>query len=752
VGHSVHRPDSIAKVTGSAIYTDDLHFDDMLHARVKRAMIPAGIVESIDISAAEALPGVKAVLTAKDLFAEKVHGLVIKDWPVMVGVGEKVRYVGDAIAIVAAETRDIATEAINLIQVKIKPLPVVNSAVFAHKADAPQIHKSGNLLKHIKVRKGDMDSGFADADIVLEHTFFTNPNDHAFLEPECSIANPLENGRMEIYVGSQIPYADREQVASVLGLKEEQVRIIGQLIGGGFGGKEDIAGQVHAALLAQKTGQPVKLLFDRQESLIVHPKRHATQIKLKVGAKSDGQLTAVETELYGDTGAYASLGEKVMTRATTHASGPYEIPNVRADCYAMYTNNPPAGAFRGFGVLQSAFAVETMMDMLAEELKVDRIKLREMNALRVGSITNTGQLLDESVGLLECIEKVKTALYEKAGSDPFKPVYDQNDSNIVRSWGFAVAYKNTGLGGGAPDKAGAEIELLPDGVFEVRSASAELGQGLPTVLQLTAAEELGQGLDQVRVLLSDTDLTPDGGPTTASRQTYVTGNAVRHAAQAMRDLLTAELAERYDVNPEKITFVEGLAQIDRIQVPLADISKTLRADNIEPKVLYTYWAPETKPLGQGGKMHVAFSFAAQAVQVEVNLLSGEVKVPQVITANDVGFAINPLGLQGQIEGGAIMGIGHALTEEFVITDGQVITDRLARYRIPSIHYTPEITSFIVEHPTKDGPFGGKGVGEIVLIPTIPAITNAVYNAVGVRVDSLPVDQEKIRMAKVKQMV
>ncbi|MAT41989.1 MAG: aldehyde oxidoreductase [Anaerolineaceae bacterium] len=752
VGHSVYRPDSIAKVTGSAIYSDDLHFDGMLHARVKRAMIPAGIVESIDTSAAEALPGVKAVLTAKDLFAEKVHGLVIKDWPVMVGVGEKVRYVGDAIAIVAADTRDIATEAIKLIQVKIKPLPIVNSAVLAHKEDAPQIHESGNLLKHIKVRKGDMDSGFADADVVLEHTFFTNPNDHAFLEPECSIARPLENGRMEIYVGSQIPYADREQVASVLGLEEEQVRIIGQLIGGGFGGKEDIAGQVHAAMLAQKTGQPVKLLFDRQESLIVHPKRHATQIKLKVGAKSDGQLTAVETELYGDTGAYASLGEKVMTRATTHASGPYEIPNVKADCYAMYTNNPPAGAFRGFGVLQSAFAVETMMDMLAEELKVDLIKLREMNALRVGSVTNTGQLLDESVGLLECIEKVKTALYEKAGSDPFKPVFDQNDPNIVRSWGFAVAYKNTGLGGGAPDKAGAEIELLPDGVFEVRSASAELGQGLPTVLQLTAAEELGQGVDQVRVLLSDTDLTPDGGPTTASRQTYVTGNAVRHAAQAMRDLLTAELAERYDVNPEKITFIEGLAQIDRIQVPLADISKTLRADKVEPKVLYTYWAPETKPLGQGGKMHVAFSFAAQAVQVEVNLLSGEVKVPQVITANDVGFAINPLGLQGQIEGGAIMGIGHALTEDFVITDGQVITDRLARYRIPSIHYTPKITSFIVEHPTKDGPFGGKGVGEIVLIPTIPAITNAVYNAVGVRVDSLPVDQEKIRMAKVKQMV
>ncbi len=746
VGQSHIRPDAVAKVTGKALYSDDIHFEGMLHARVKRAMIPSGMVKKIDISKALALPGVEAVVTAADLSAGKLHGLVIKDWPVLVGLGEKVRYVGDALAIVAANSRDIASEALDLIEVEVEPLPVVNNAVFSKDETAPLIHEKGNMLKHIKVRKGDVGEGFKDAELILEHTFHTIPNDHAFIEPECSVARPLPDGRMEIYVGSQIPYADREQVAAVLGVAEDQVRILGQLIGGGFGGKEDIAGQIHAALLAQKTGKPVKLLFDRHESLIVHPKRHATQIKVILGAKKDGTITAVETELYGDTGAYASLGEKVMTRATTHSSGPYEVPNVKIDCYAMYTNNPPAGAFRGFGVLQSAFAVESMMDMMAEKLDIDPVVLREKNALRVGSVTNTGQLLDESVGLLECIEKVKTAMVEKAGPEPFKAETDPEDPHLVRSWGFAVAYKNTGLGGGAPDKAGAEVELLPDGIFEVRTASAELGQGLPTVLQLTAAEELGQGTDQVRVLLSDTDLTPDGGPTTASRQTFVTGNAVRHAAQAMRELLVSELAERFDVNPEKIKFVEGLAQIDRKEVPLAEISRMLRADNLEPKVLYTYWAPETQPLGTGGKMHVAFSFAAQAVQVEVNTLTGEVKVPQVITANDVGFAINPLGLKGQIDGGVVMGIGHALTEDFIVDDGQVITDRLARYRIPSITYTPEITSFIVEHPAKDGPYGGKGVGEIVLIPTIPAITNAIYHAVGVRVDKLPVDQEKIRLA------
>ena len=743
VGQVSRRPDAIAKVTGKAIYSDDIQFEEMLHARVKRAMIPAGILIELDISEALALPGVQAVLTAKDVTFAKTHGLFIKDWPVLVGIGDPIRYVGDAIAIVAADTREIASEANDLIKFKYEPLPIVSSAVQAHLPDTRKIHESGNLLKHIKVQKGLVSEGFKDADLILEHTFYTNPNDHAFIEPECSISRLTDEGKLEIYVGSQIPYSDREQVAAVLGLPENQVRVIGQLIGGGFGGKEDIAGQIHAAMLTMKTKKPVKLLFDRQESLIVHPKRHATQINIQVGAKNDGQLVAVQTELHGDTGAYASLGEKVMTRATTHSSGPYEVPNVNIDCYAMYTNNPPAGAFRGFGVMQSAFAVESMMDSLAEELQLDPIELRRKNALRVGSVTNTGQVLKDSVGLLECIEKVEKALHEKAGPNPFIPVQDSDDPAIVRAWGFAVAYKNTGLGGGAPDKAGAEIELLPDGRFEVRSASAELGQGLPTVLQLIAAEELGQNAEQVQVLLSDTDLTPDGGPTTASRQTYVTGNAVKYASRAMRDLLTSELAERYDVSPEKIEFKEGLAQIDRQEVQLFTISQNLRIDGIIPKVLYTYWAPETKPLGQGGDMHVAFSFAAQAALVEVNTITGEVKVPEVIVANDVGYAINPLGLKGQVEGGIVMGIGHALVEDFILEEGRVITDRLAKYRVPSIYYTPEITSFIVEHPTADGPYGAKGIGEICLIPTIPAITNAIYNAIGVRVDKLPVDQEKI---------
>ncbi|MBV6402985.1 MAG: hypothetical protein CNIPEHKO_03307 [Anaerolineales bacterium] len=786
VGHTHLRPDGIEKVNGKAIYTDDLVFDNMLFAKVKRAMIPHGFLTKLDISKAKALKGVVAVLTAEDIPAERNHGLIIYDWPVMVGVGERVRYVGDAIALVAAETLEIANQASALIEAEFDPQTVITNPVMAREEGVPQIHEKGNLLKHIKVRKGDMEKGFAEADVILEHTFHTPTYDHAFIEPECSIAVPvkpdrssgdLSGFRLEIYCGSQIPYQDRTQVARVMGWDESRVRVVGQLMGGGFGGKEDVMGQIHVAMLADVTKRPVKLLFDRHESLLVHPKRHATQIRIKIGAKKDGRIVASESELYGDTGAYASLGEKVMTRATTHSAGPYDVPNVRADCYAMYTNNPPAGAFRGFGVTQSAFAVESMMDMLAEKLNIEPVELRRINALHVGSITNTGQELRESVGLMECIDKVSGAMCQVSGlseRDVFKPrvvsdhgeerltakhaksakkkelnlsdlggLSGSKDFHLVRAWGFAAAYKNTGLGGGAPDISNAEVELYDNGMFEVRSSSAEMGQGLVTVMRLTVAEEMSVPPEQVKVLVMDTDLTPNGGPTTASRQTFVTGNASRYAAKTLRDAITATLAEKYDVKPEQIRFENGIVHANGHSMTYAEVAKEMKALGQHPRALYEYEAPKTQPLGTGGDMHFAFSFGVQAAEVEVNKLTGEVRVLRVISANDVGMAVNPLGLQGQVEGGVMMGLGNALTEEFIMDNGYVVTDRLARYRIPGIMLTPEITSIIVEHPVAAGPYGAKGVGEICSIPTTPAITNAIYNAVGVRVDRLPVDQESI---------
>jgi len=746
VGHTNLRPDGIEKVIGSAVYTDDLVFDGMLYAKARRAMIPHGFLKKLDISKAKALPGVVAVLTAEDVPGEKNHGLVIYDWPVMIGVGERVRYVGDALAIVAAETQEIAEQASALIEAEFDLQPVITNPVQARQEGVPQIHEKGNLLKHIKVRKGDMEKGFAAADIILEHTFHTPTTDHAFIEPECSIGVPLPDGRMEIYVGSQIPYQDREQVARVMGWPQERIRIVGQLMGGGFGGKDDVMGQIHVAMLANATQRPVKLLFDRHESLLVHPKRHATQIRVKIGAKKNGRLVAAETELYGDTGAYASLGEKVMTRATTHSAGPYDIPNVRADCYAMYTNNPPAGAFRGFGVTQSAFAVESMMDMLAEKLNLDPIELRLMNSLHVGSITNTGQELRESVGLMECIDKVSSAICQVSSlsrDDIFKPRVTPDAPHLVRSWGFAAAYKNTGLGGGASDISGADVELYEDGTFQVRSSAAELGQGLVTVMRLIVSEEMAVAPEKVRVLVMDTDLTPNGGPTTASRQTFVTGNASRYAAKTLRDEITATMAEKHDVRPEQIRYEDGIVHVNGHSMTYAEIYKEMKALGKQPLVRYEYEAPKTQPLGTGGDMHFAFSYGVQAAEVEVNKLTGEVRVLRVISANDVGMAVNPLGLRGQIEGGVMMGLGNALTEEFIMDNGNVVTDHLARYRVPGIMLTPEITSIIVEHPTVEGPYGAKGVGEICSIPTTPAITNAIYNAVGVRIDKTPIDQELI---------
>ncbi len=728
IGQARPNPNARAKIEGTARFTDDYHFPGMLYARTKRADVPHARIRAIDTSAASALPGVHAVLTHEDVPGHKRHGLVIDDWPIL--CSDKVRYAGDAVAIVAADSDEIAAAAVDLIEVDYEELPVVSNAIQAAQADAPLVHEGrddGNLLKHIKVDKGDIEAGFAAADVVIDQTYRTQATEHMFLEPECSIGVPAgydpsdfggelydvavrgemaRHDKTTIYVGSQIPYQDRSQTAAALGVKPEAVRIVATLMGGGFGGKEDITGQIHVALLAEKTGRPVKMLYSRQESLLVHPKRHATVIRMRTGATADGRLTAVEATLYGDGGAYASLSEKVLTRATTHATGPYDVPNVKIDCFAMYTNNAPSGALRGFGVTQSCFAVESNMDMLAEHLELNAVEIRRINALDVGRTTSTGQVMRESVGLNECIDKVAT---DMCGRD-FRWTWDEGDSRFA--WGLAVAYKNTGLGGGAVDRASAEVEVWAgaDNVTraEVRISSAEMGQGLPAVLAACAAEELGIPIERVNVLLGDTDFCPDGGPTTASRQTFVSGNAVRLAARQAAEELAAA------------------------------------GDHV--LVRYDYTAPETQPLGTGGDMHVAFSFGAQAALIEVDTNTGEVHVRKIIAAHDVGRAINPLTLQGQIEGGIVMSIGFTLLEHYIQEDGKPWTNIMARYKIPNITHTPAIISHIVEHEVSTGPYGAKGVGELPSIPTSPAITNAIYRATGVRVRSLPVDQDELLRA------
>ena len=746
VGCPAPRPDAREKVTGQAIYAADLYFGGMLHAKVLRSKYPHARVLRVDTSKAKTLPGVLAVLTADDVPGAKNHGIVRPDWPVL--AYDKVRYVGDAIALVAAETEEVAKKALELIQVEYEPLPVVTSPQEALAPDAPLVHDDGNLLKRIQVRKGDTEKGFAEADVIVEREYRTPSLDHAFLEPEAGVATIDEEGRITVHVGSQIPFADRRQIAASLAIPEEKVRVKAPHLGGAFGGKEDISVQIHAALLAQATGRPVKLVFTRKESLIVHPKRHATTIRLRTGVTREGKLTAVQAEIYGDAGAYASLSEHVMTRTATHAAGPYDVPHVEIDCYAVYTNNVPAGAFRGFGVPQSAFAMESQMDILAEKLGLSPFELRRKNALRVGSTTATGQVLRESVGLLETINRVE----EKVQSSKFKVQSSKSEirnpkSEIRRGWGIACAYKNVGLGGGAPDCAGAEVELTDDGQAIVRAGAAEVGQGLVGVLALLAAEELGLPYDSVEVLVADTDQTLDGGATTASRQSFITGNAVRLAAQKVRETVAQAASEELDAPPDSLVFKNGRVHASCYKaeksISLAEAVALAKGEGREVRASVVYEPPKTVPLGEVGDMHFAFGYATQAALVEVDINTGQVEVLKVIAAHDVGRALNPLAVAGQIEGGVVMGIGIALQEEFVTEDGIPKSTSLAKYKIPSIERTPEIVPIIVEDEASEGPYGAKGIGEIPSIPTAPAIINAIYNATGVRIYSLPATAKKV---------
>jgi selenium-dependent xanthine dehydrogenase len=751
VGHPIIRPDARDKVTGAPIFTEDLYLEGMLYAKVLRSQYPHARLRKVDVSKAQKLPGVVAILTADNIPGEKNHGLVVDDWPVL--AYDKVRYVGDAIALVAAESEAIATAALALIAVSYEPLPVVDSVVTALQADAPQVHdhiKKGNLLTHIEVCQGNVKEGLAQSDIVIEEIYRTPMGDHVFLEPECSVATPDDDGGLTVYVGSQIPFADRRQIAASLVLAEEKVRVRHMAVGGGFGGKEDIAGQIHAALLAQATGKPVKLTFTRQESLIVHPKRHATVIHLKTGVTNAGRLMAVEAHILGDAGAYASLSQKVMTRAVTHAAGPYQVPHVKIDCDVLYTNNPPAGAYRGFGTPQVQFAVETQMDILAERLGMSPFEFRQQNALRTGAITATGQQLTESAGLPATIERVRIKVRELAGveatASPGPPAHNKR-----RGWGMACAYKSVGLGGGADDVARARVEITDTGTACVRAGAAEIGQGLVTVLAQMAAEVLGIDPGQVKVVLGHTDETPDSGPTTASRQTYVTGNAVRLATEALREGLIAIAAEELNAAPDNLSVQDGrVISPDGRSMSLAEAAALARREGHSLEAFYEYHAPATVPLGQPGDTHFAYGFGTQAVQVEVDLTTGEVKVLQVVAAHDVGQAVNPLAIEGQVEGGVMMGIGYALTEDFGVEKGYVKTDNLARYEIPTIRYMPEVHSIILEYRTSEGPYGAKGIGEVTTIPTAPAILNAIYNACGVRITELPATPKRV-LAALKEL-
>ncbi|MCI0390652.1 MAG: molybdopterin-dependent oxidoreductase [Acidobacteria bacterium] len=740
VSRPLPRPDAVEKVTGRGIFADDLYVEGMLYARALRSKYPHARLARVDVSKAKAMPGVVSVLTAEDIPGRRDCGVHEVDWPVL--CYDKVRYVGDAIALVVAESEEIAAQALKLIEVDYEQLSVVSGPKEAALPNAPLLHEHlahqtpgehGNCLKHYHLENGDLARGFAEADVIIEREYRTQTVEHAFIEPEAGLAVPDPTGRITVYCGGQIPFGDRSQIAATLKLPEDRIRVINCLIGGAFGGKEDVSVQIHVALAAWATKRPVKMVLSRKESLMVHPKRHATIIKMKTGAKKDGRITAHEAEIWGDGGAYASLSGHVMLRATTHAAGAYEVTNVKVDTYAMYTNNVPSGAFRGFGVTQSVFAMESQMDQLAEALGISPVNIRRRNILDYGKQTLAGQIMTESCGLSDALEAVAAEMEKH----PMVAV----EGDKRRAWGVACGYKNTGYGSGAYDAAGAEVELFANGRAIVRAGAAEIGQGLVGVLAQVVSEELGVSYENVDVLVADTDLTLDCSATTASRQTYVTGNAARYASREVRKILSQTAAEFLGAPPDSLIFAGGEIRNNGHSIALTEIVKMIRREGRLPKMSYQYVAPMCDQYH-----HFAFGFGAQAVLVEVDIKTGETKVLKVIAANDVGRVINPLALQGQVEGSISMGLGMAIQEDFVMKDGYVLTDTLNKCRLPMIDQTPEVISFFVEHETKDGPYGCKGVGELASIPTTPAVINAIYNATGVRCYNLPAEKKWLKTA------
>jgi CO/xanthine dehydrogenase Mo-binding subunit len=734
IGQSYSRLDAHDKVTGAALYSGDLTRPDMLYMKTLFAGRPHARIISIDASAAKALPGVAAVFLAKDVPVNE-YGLQKKDQPVLCGPyplldgifsenkekpavrADIVRCEGDQVAAIVAETEAIASQARDLIKVEYEDLPAVFDATEAMKPGAPRIHPElgdTNICVLDKIRKGDVESAFTKADVIVEGEYHTPYQEHAYLQPEAGLAYFDEEGRITVECAGQWTHADRESIAHALGLADEQVRVIYPAIGGAFGGREDLSVQIVLALAVMKLKRPVKIIWSRKESIIGHGKRHPMTIKTKWAASREGKLLAAETTVIADAGAYMYTSNKVLGNCTITATGPYFIPNVKEDVYGIYTNNVPTAAFRGFGAPQAHWMAEIQMDKLAEKLGIDPVEFRYRNALREGDTLNVGTPAPGRVSIVECIE----AAAQKAGWTKLDRGWTPPERstvqapNLKRGIGFACGFKNVGFSFGYQENSWARVEL--HGKTEIESAvvwhaGAEVGQGTHTVMAQFAAETVGIPFEKVTVVTSDSATMGNPGSASASRMTFMAGNAIKGAAEAALEKWKAE-------------------------------SRPAIAE-------YTYLAPKTTPFDKetGYSMpNMSYAYVAQAVELEVDLETGFIKILKVVSADDVGQAINPMLIQGQIEGAVVQAEGYALTENFISKNGHILTDQFSTYLIPTVLDIPEtVESVIVEVAEPNGPYGARGLGELPLIPLAPAIAGAVHDATGVWFDSFPLTPERV---------
>ncbi|MCL4458895.1 MAG: xanthine dehydrogenase family protein molybdopterin-binding subunit [Chloroflexi bacterium] len=706
IGQRMVRVDALGKVLGQAKYPADLRMKGMLYGRALRSLRPHARILRIDTERARQLPGVVAVLTAADIEGPNVYGRYLPDQPVL--ARDKVRHMGDAVALVVAETEELAEEAIRLIEVEYEPLPGIFDPKEALQPGVPLVHEKGNLLSANTVRLGEADLGFAEAEAIVEGVYRTQFVEHAYLQTESGLAYLDEEGRVVVCVATQHPHRDLKQIAYALGLPEERVRLIQPTVGGAFGGREDMTVQCPLALLALKTGQPVKLAYSREESFIAHTKRHPFQMHYRTGARRDGRLVALEAEIVSDAGAYAMTSPQVLRVATSVATGPYHIPNVKIDSCTVYTNNTPTAAMRGFGATQTCFASEIQMNKLAVALRMDPIEFRLKNVLRPGQMTCTGQVLGEGVGVEETILRAAEMAAWPKKRKPSAP-------GKVRGIGVACGYKNVGYSFGYGDRASVVLEVYGEHIA-VKAGAIEAGQGVTTILRQIAAAELGVNPEEVEVIYGDTAEVLDAGSGSASRLTFMLGNAVR--------LATNEARQRI---------------MERGERPAPG----------EPPIICRgdYQAPPTNPTEGGllkGVAHFSLGYGTHIVEVEVDTETGVIELTRVVAAHDVGRAINPLSVEGQIEGGVLMAQGYALLEEYVIEQGVAKTVDLHEYLIPTAADVPkELRPLIIEVPDPYGPFGAKGVGEMTTLPLAPAIVSAVYDATGLWFDELPLKPERV---------
>ena len=735
VGKSVTRVDAVAKVTGEALYPGDINRPDQAYMKILFANRPHAIIKSIDTTQAEALPGVIAVFTAKDVPVNE-YGLIMPDQPVLCGPGsskpfaDRVRFVGDQVALVVAETEKIAAQARDLIAVEYQDLPVVTDPLEALREDAPRLHPEleSNVFGHYRIRNGDVEKAFAEADVIVEGEYRTPAQEHAYLQPEAGLGYIDEEGRVTVVVGGQWTHEDQEQIAHSLDLPLDQVRVIYPAIGGAFGGREDMSVQIVLALAAWRLDQrgihrPVKIIWSREESIIGHHKRHPYVIRTRWGATRSGKITAAEVELFADGGAYAYTSTKVMGNATLMCTGPYDIPNVKVDSYSIYTNNVPGGAFRGFGGPQGAFEAETQMNRLAEKLGMDPVELRLKNVFKEGSLLSVGTPLPKGVSLPQVVEQcAERAGWQVSKDEHGEPLAELQPAksmlkpsaipHLKRGMGFAASFKNVGFSFGAPEQCTAKVELHGKTEIEhmvVYHSAAEVGQGTHTAIAQMAAEAAGLPFDKVRLVVSDTAATADSGSVSASRMTFMAGNSVRGAVEAALEKW------REEERPAVAT--------------------------------YQYRPPRTTPYDpQTGKCepNFAYGYVAQAATVEVDTETGHVRILDVISADDVGKAINPQQVQGQIEGAVVQAAGYVVLENFVQQDGYVHTQHLSTYLIPTILDVPEhVESLILEYPDPIGPFGARGMAEMPFIPVAPAVIAAVHDATGVWFHEFPLTPERV---------